>query len=383
MNLFISAGEPSGDLHGANLVRAILARHPSANICGFGGDRMAAAGADLHYPLTDLAVMWFGKAMAHLPTFFKPGRRAEVYFRSRKPDAVVLIDYPGFNFALAKRAHRAGVPVYYFVPPQLWGWAGWRSEKMRKWVRTVLTALPFEDDWYRARGVHTQYVGHPYFDELAAQRLDPAFMSAQQATGGSVVALLPGSRNQEVAANFDLMLASAGRVREAVPGVRFLVAAFNDRQAAECRKAAAGSGVPLEVHVGRTPEIIELADAAAAVSGSVGLELMTRLTPTVVVYRVSPALNFVGRRLATCKYISLVNLLADEAVFPEHIPTGFDPGPVADHLIHWLQNPAERSAVVEKLRSIRDRCAVPGATGRAADVILDDLTATSRRLAAA
>jgi lipid-A-disaccharide synthase len=383
MNLFVSAGEPSGDLHGSNLVRAIHDRHPSANVVGFGGDRMAAAGADLHYPLTDLAVMWFGKAMANLPTFFKVGRRAEVYFRSQKPDALILIDYPGFNFALAKRAHRAGVPVYFFVPPQLWGWAGWRSEKMRKWVRTVLTALPFEDDWYRARGVSTQYVGHPYFDELAAQKLDPAFMASQRAKNGPLVALLPGSRNQEVTANFALMLAAAGRVREAVPDVRFLVAAFNERQATECRMAAAGSGLPVQVHVGRTPEIIESADAAAAVSGSVGLELMTRLTPTVVVYRVSPALNFVGRRLATCKYISLVNLLADEAVFPEHIPTGFDPGPVADHLIRWLNHPAERTAVVAKLRAIRDRAAVPGACGRAADAILGDLAAGGRRLAAA
>ena len=143
MHLFISAGEPSGDLHGANLVRALHERDPAARLVGFGGDRMADAGADLVYPLTQLAVMWFGRAMAHLPTFFKLGRRAEVYFRSRRPDALVLIDYPGFNFALAKRAHRVGVPVYYFVPPQLWAWAGWRVSKMRRCVRTVMTALPF------------------------------------------------------------------------------------------------------------------------------------------------------------------------------------------------------------------------------------------------
>jgi lipid-A-disaccharide synthase len=249
-------------------------------------------------------------------------------------------------------------------------------------VRTVLTALPFEDDWYRARGVNTRYVGHPYFDELAAQKLDPAFLASQRAKDGPVVALLPGSRNQEVTANFALMLAAAGSVREAVPDARFLVAAFYDRLAAECRAAVAGSGLPVEVHVGRTPEIIELADASAAVSGSVGLELMTRLTPTVVVYRVSPALNFIGRRMATCKYISLVNLLADEAVFPEHIPTTFDPGPVADHLVRWLKYPAERAAVVAKLRAIRDRAAVPGACGRAAEVILGDLAAGGRQLAA-
>ena len=379
MHLFISAGEPSGDLHGSNFVRAVRQRVPDAQLVGFGGDRMAAAGADLHFPLTQLAVMWFGKALANLPTFFKHGRRAEVYFRSRRPDAVVLIDYPGFNFALAKRAHRAGIPVYYFVPPQLWGWAGWRSEKMRKWVRTVLTALPFEDDWYRARGVHTTYVGHPYFDELAGQTLAPDFLAAQRERGGPVVALLPGSRDQEVAANFDLMLAAAGQIRDAVPGVRFLVAAFNDLQAAACRRAAAGSGVPVEVHVGRTPEVIEVADAAVAVSGSVGFELMYRLTPTVVVYQITPLFKKVAAQLKTCKYISLVNLLADAELFPEYYPTDSDPGPIAAAVVGWLRDPAARNAVRERLRQLRDVAAVPGACGRAADAVLADL-ATSREV---
>lgn len=381
MHLFISAGEPSGDLHGANLARSVRERYPSSHLVGFGGDRMAEAGVDLAYPLTRLAVMWFGKAMANLPTFFKLGRQAEVYFRSRRPDALVLIDYPGFNFALAKRAHRAGVPVYYFVPPQLWAWAGWRSEKMRKWVRTVLTALPFEDEWYRNRGVHTRYVGHPYFDELAAQRLDPDFLAAQRTKAGPVVALLPGSRGQEVAANLDLMLAAAGRIREAVPDVRFQVASFNDRQAAAARSAVAGSGLPVEVHVGRTPEIIELADAAVAVSGSVGLELMYRLTPTVVVYKVTPAFKLLAEQLKTCKYISLVNLLADDELFPEHTPTTFDLEPVADHVVKWLREPVRRTEIVGRLKQLRDRVAVPGACARAADAILDDLAAirTARR----
>jgi lipid-A-disaccharide synthase len=382
MHLFISAGEPSGDLHGSNLVRAIHERHSSSHIVGFGGDRMAAAGADLHYPLTQLAVMWFGKAMQHLPTFFKLGRRAEVYFRSQRPDALVLIDYPGFNFALAKRAHRAGVPVYYFVPPQLWAWAGWRSEKMRKWVRTVLTALPFEDEWYRARGVHTKYVGHPYFDELATQKLDPEFLASQRAKPGPVVALLPGSRTQEVVANFELMLSAAGRVRDAVPDARFLVAAFNDHQAAACRAAAASSGVPVEVHVGRTPEIIELADAAAAVSGSVGFELMYRLTPTVVVYKVTPTFKLVADQLKTCKYISLVNLLANDELFPEYTPTVFDPEPIVGPLVRWLREPEARAEVVGQLRRLREQAAVPGACGRAADVILGDLAALRQNRAA-
>ena len=378
MHVFISAGEPSGDLHGANLIRALKARRPDLGVVGLGGPRMAAAGAELHYPLTDLAVMWLGRALLHLPTFFKVGRRAEVHFRSAKPAAVVVIDYPGFHWALAKRAHRAGVPVYYFVPPQLWAWAGWRVSKMRRWVKTVLTALPFEDDWYRRRGVNTHYIGHPYFDEIAEQSVDSEFVAAQRRTGAPIVALLPGSRGQEVTANFPMMVSAAAKVRAAVPGVRFLVPAFKDRQAKTARAMLAGSGLPVEVHVGRTQDVIEAADACVAVSGSVGLELMCRLKPTVVVYKVTPAFKWVADRLRTCEYISLVNLLAGEEVYPE-FPTARDESDgIARHVIEWLTSPAAREKAVGKLRTLRDRVAVPGACERAAEFLLSELGSPAR-----
>jgi lipid-A-disaccharide synthase len=378
MHLFLSAGEPSGDLHASNLAREFLAHDPTAKLVGYGGDRMAAAGVDLHYPLTQLAIMWFGRAMLHLPEFFKLARQAEVYFRSAKPDALVVTDYPGFHWALVKRAHRARVPAYFFVPPQLWAWAGWRSEKMRKWVRTVLTAMPFEEKWYRDRGVHTHYVGHPYFDEIAAQQLDPAFVASLRNQPGPLVALLPGSRGQEVTENFALMLAAAARVRAAVPGVRFAVASFNDKQAAVARAFIAGTGLPAEVFVRRTPEIIEAADAALAVSGSVGLELMCRLTPTVVVYKISPFARFVSRQFITCPYISLVNMLADEELFPEFLTTTFDPDALAAPVIGWLKAPESRAKVRGRLEELRAKAAVPGACQRAAEYIRNDLAARKR-----
>src|SRR5581483_6733370 len=147
-------------------------------------------------PLTELAVMGVRRVIRHIPTFFRLAADAERCFRSQRPDAVVLIDYPGFNFHLGKRAHALGIPVYYFVPPQLWAWRRGRVRQVRRWCAGVLSALPFEDDWFRARGVPTHYVGHPYFDELARQQPDPAFLAAERWKGGRVVALLPGSRNQ-------------------------------------------------------------------------------------------------------------------------------------------------------------------------------------------
>jgi lipid-A-disaccharide synthase len=379
MHLFLSAGEPSGDLHGANLVRALTARDPSVRVTGFGGPGMKAAGADLLYPLTELAVMGFVRVLKSLRTFFRLARQAQDNWAADRPDKVVLIDYPGFNFALAKRAHAAGIPVYYFVPPQIWAWRTHRVEKVRRWCAGVLTALPFEDEWYRSRGVATHYVGHPYFDELAAQRPDAAFVEAERAAGGPVVGLLPGSRDQEVTANLPLLVGVARRVGSHRSDVRFRVAAFNDRQAAACRAAFGGTGLPVEVLVGRTPEVIALATACVAVSGSVGLELMGRHVPTVVVYRMNRLMLRLVQKLVKVPYMSLVNLLAGEELFPEFATHTDDPGPVADPVLHWLNDPTARAATVARLRDLTARVAVPGACDRAADFLLG--AAPSRRAA--
>jgi lipid-A-disaccharide synthase len=382
MKIFLSVGEPSGDLHGANLTRALLARDPNTQVVGFGGPGMAAAGADLLFPLTELAVMGLKRIVQHLPTYFHLADRAQKCFRLDRPDAVVLIDYPGFNFHVAKRARAAGIPVYYFVPPQIWAWRRDRVRKVRKLCTAVLTALPFEDEWYRSRYVNTHYVGHPYFDELGRQQLDPAFVAERKGKGGPVVGLLPGSRTQEVASNFGTMLAAAARVRAARPDARFLVAAFNERHAAMARTAGAAAGLPIEVHSGRTPEIIELADACIAVSGSVSLELMYRARPTAIVYRITPLLRWLARHFVGLPYYTLVNLLAKEELFPEFVTPDDETERVAAHVLGWLNDPAKRAAAVGKLEALRERVAVPGACDRAAEFLLREVNEKRERKAA-
>jgi lipid-A-disaccharide synthase len=372
--LFLSAGEPSGDLHAANLARAIRLRQPNLPLVGFGGPRSAAAGVLLRYPLTELSVMW-ASAAKHLATFFTLARRTEVEFRRRPPAALVMVDYPGFHFALAKRAYRAGVPVYWFVPPQLWAWHGSRAEKVRRWVRTVFTALPFEDDWYRGRGCHTRYVGHPYFDELRTRTVDEEWV-AERTRLGPVVAILPGSRTQEVKANVPMMLAASDQIRQCVPGVRFLVAAFREKHAVMVRQLLAGREV--EVCFGRTPEVIRAATVAMAVSGSVGLELLHDLLPTVVVYKTSHLFEQVARRVANFQHVSIVNLLAGRELFPEVAGGAWAPDRIADPLVRCLTDPAARTASQTALRELRDRIAVPGACDRAADALIADLQSLGR-----
>ncbi len=381
MHLFISAGEPSGDLHGGNLVRALIYRDPAIRVTALGGERMAAAGAKILFPLAHHAVMGFVRVLKHLRTFFRAARMAQQSWVADRPDAVVIIDCSGFNLPLAKRAHAAGIPVYYFMPPQVWAWRSHRVEKIRRWCSGVLTVLPFEEEWYRTRGVATHYVGHPYFDELAAQRPDLALVAAEQAAGGPIVGLLPGSREQEVSSNLPLLTGAASRVSAARPDVRFRVAAFNERQAEACRAAFAPTGLPVEVLVGRTPEVIAMATACVAVSGSVGLELMTRHVPTVVVYRIGRWSMMLMRRLVKVRFISLVNLLAGEEIFPEHPTYSADPTPIAVPLLHWLNDEAARASVVDRLRALTQREARPGACDRAAAFLLDAATGHARAAA--
>jgi lipid-A-disaccharide synthase len=385
MRIFICAGEPSGDLHGANLVTALRRTRPDIDCVGFGGDGMAAAGCRLLYPLCRLAVMGVAPVLANAPVFLQLLSRADRVFRHQRPDAVVLIDYPGFNWWLARRAHFHGVPVFYFVPPQLWAWAGWRVRKMRRFVDHVLCSLPFEEGWYRQRGVHARYIGHPYFDELAGQQHDPAFLAEQQARPGPVVALLPGSRGREVEDNLSTLLRAAGHVHAARPDARFLIACYKpshrDHFAARLRRYPP---LPVQVCCGRTAEIIRLARVAVAVSGSVGLELLYHGTPSVVLYHVSRLNLQLTRWLMKSPYISLVNLLAGKELFPEYLTDRCEAVEISWHVVRWLNDPAAHALVTTALSALRGRVAQPGACARAAAYVLEalDRPATQRQPAA-
>jgi lipid-A-disaccharide synthase len=387
VRFFISAGEPSGDLHAANLIEALRKRIPDSKFDGFGGPRMKAAGATLVYPLVDLAVMWFLSVFFNLVTFIRLIFRADRYFRDERPDAVVLIDYPGLHWWIARRAKARGVPVFYFVPPQIWAWAGWRVGKVRKYIDRVLCSLQFEPGWYHARGYHeATYVGHPYFDELADRPLDEDFLARQRSLDSKLVAILPGSRTQEVKRNLPDMVRAAMKLARGRSDVRFAVACLHERHKAlaekviaECTGREGGALLPIEVHAGRTPELIRLARVAWAVSGSVGLELMMETLPSVVLYKVNRFDLWIARPFIKAKYISLVNLLADAEVFPEYL-TWRD---ATDHLVRWanawLDDSGPRARAVASLEAVRQRVAQPGASDRAGGEIVEWLESRESR----
>lgn len=370
MRLFVSAGEPSGDLHGANLIRALQQREPNVQIDGFGGERMANAGCRLLYPLCDLAVVGLAPVLANLPRFWRLLGEADRCFEQQRPDALVLIDYPGFHWWLARRARAHGVPVVYFVPPQIWGWLTYRVHKMRRLTDRVLCTLPFEEDWYRHRNVAAEYIGHPYFDELRERELDLSFVQEQQSKPGVVVALLPGSRNSELQYNLSSLLRAASLIHARRPDTRFLVATFRDSHHWQVEESLTTLGLPMEVHTGRTPEIIHLAHSCLAVSGSVSLELLYHGKPSSVIYRhrwISIALAHLLKRVP---YITLVNLLANKELFPEYFGVGCPAESMAAQVLHWLNDRTAYESLCGELAALRERVATPGACDRAAEAVL-------------
>jgi lipid-A-disaccharide synthase len=395
MKLFFSVGEPSGDLHGANLIGELRRRQPGLEAIGLGGPRMRSAGCALLRDMSDLAVMGLFPVLARLPEFLRLKRAALDCLDRESPDGVVLIDYPGFNWHIARAAKERGIPVFYYGLPQLWAWATFRVKKVQRYVDHALCKLPFEAEWFNSRGCQATYIGHPYFDELSTRQLDGEFIDSLRTGQRRLVTILPGSRTQEVKGNLPSLLRAARSIEREIPDVQFAVASYNDRQAELARRlCAAGAGAP-RVFVGKTPELISAATCCLATSGSVSLELLYHAVPSVMVYHLPWWLYYSVRGLMNTRYMTLVNLLASDQPFfekheprrpydersPEHEQVLFPEYPswrdrsvdVARHATLWLRDETARQKVVARLATLREAVGRPGASARAAAYILNHL----------
>jgi len=403
MRVFLSAGEPSGDHHAAALVRALVERRPDVECVGLGGPRMAAEGCRLIADLTQLAVMWFLRVLLSLHRFVDLARRAERSFLDDRPDVCVLVDFPGFHWWLAWRAKRHGIPVVFYCPPQIWAWGSWRIGKMRRLVDHVLSALPFEHEWFLRQGVASTLVGHPFFDELLADECGSAPPSPGRsdhgaaAAGRPLVLLLPGSRGQEITANLGTILRAAALVAGRVPRARFAVGALQERHATRIRAAIAAlgpelAGLDLAVETGRTRALMREARAAIAVSGSVSLELLAARVPAAIVYRIGGVAHVVQSWFRHARHITLVNLLASrepigptrptwrpprrvvaadaEAIYPEYLAVQDPASHLAAHVVEWIEDDGARRRVVARLEAVAASVAQGGSAERAAAAVL-------------
>lgn len=375
--IFFSAGEPSGDAHAASLIREIKSHNPAVRCVGYGGPQMAQAGLELRHDLTKKAVMFLGVAASQIYSYYKLYKETKKYFAENSIKAVVLVDYPGFNWWVARAAKERGIPVYYFMPPQLWAWAGWRVRKMHRLVNYVFTTMPFETKWFQDHGCHVIEIGHPFLEEAKHHKVDMEFVESLKSDKQPILTVLPGSRDQEIAHNFDDLLSTVEKVRRESPNVRPIIAAFKQEHADLINQKLSERGVAIPIYVGRTQELIRAAHFALSVSGSVTMELLANQVPTVVYYKLNKLGHFVQRFFRRSRYITLVNLLGieqftsgspyypkktrvipaypterdiDDMLFPEFLAPEDMSEEAADSLLAWLKHPEHYRLCKEKLQ---------------------------------
>lgn len=380
MRIFFSAGEPSGDQHAAHLIQELKSRHGDFQAEGFGGPHMRDEGCNLHFELTTMAVMGVVRVLPLVFKFRKLVIQAEEHFERNPPDAVVLVDFPGFNWWIAKAAKAQGIPVYYYMPPQLWAWGAYRIRRIRKWVDHVICSLPFEFDWYQQRDVKATWVGHPFFDEVASRKMDTGLITELQSREADerVIAILPGSRDHEITKNFPVMLEVIRNVSASTPNVRWIIGGYRESQTEMCRQLQAKSGVDADItyFVDKTSEVIEAADCCFMVSGSISLELLARSTPGVVLYRLGRVAKMLKPVVVPCKFVTLPNLIADRELMPEFV-SAFNPkndiAKIATILKSWCCDPTILPGLRKEMSALAETVAITGATTRTADLLLSEL----------
>jgi len=365
--VLISCGEPSGEFYGAELIAELRRRHPDLEAFGLGGDRLAAEKVRLLAHLRDLAVVGLVEVLSHL-------RRLKSLFDSvvaeaarMRPDVAILIDYPDFNLRLARELKKLGIPVVYYVSPQLWAWRRGRINDVKRDVAKMLVIFPFEEKIYRDASIPVAFVGHPLIDHVKPP-VDRAAVATRLglAPDRPVIALLPGSRNKEVAFNLPPMLDAATLLGTRRPELQFVLAAAPSLRG-DAFKAAAATGV--SVLTGVTRDVLCAARVAIVASGTATVETALTLTPMVVVYRLSALTYALGKPLVSVTNYAMVNLVAGRVVVPELIQSDFTPDRVAFETLRILDEGSPRASMLRDLEEVRGKLGKGGATRHAADEV--------------
>ena len=355
--IFVSAGEPSGDLHGAGVVQALRARHPDATIEALGGPRMAAAGAQIRYPMEGLAAFGLVEVVTKLRAHLRLLRALRTDFRAHRYDLVILIDYPGFHVRVAEAAREAGTKVLYYIAPQLWAWRPGRARRFASAVDRLAVVLPFEQRFFGGLGLRSDYVGHPLVDRGVWPTRGEARARLGVPAASRVLGIFPGSRQQEIGRLWRPFRDAALRLLDEGRCERVLVAG-----------TASGDYPdpgPLTILRGDPIPVFAAADAALAKSGTTTLEAALADVPMVVAYKVHPLTWLMFQRLRTVQWVSLVNLVAEREVVPEMLQEQAEAGPLADAL-RPLLDPQDPVTVAQRegLALVRQRLGEPGATTR-------------------
>jgi lipid-A-disaccharide synthase len=359
MDLLISAGEASGEAYGAELIPELRELLPAARFFGLGGQRMRQAGCELVVDAKDVAVVGLAEVVKHLPKIYGEFNKLVEAAKQRRPAAAILIDFPDFNFRLAKKLHALGIPVFYYVSPQLWAWRKGRLKLVQKYVRKMLVIFPFEEDFYRKHGVKVQFVGHPLADLTVPAITREEFARANQLEPARTwVALLPGSRRKEIEMNLPEMLAAA---QDLGGDFEFLIPAASTMKP-EWLAGTVGRLAPRRADHELALTVVSDARAALAfsrvavvASGTATVEAAVIGTPFVMVYRVSPVTWLIGRYLVRVPFYAMPNLIADREAVPELVQGRFTAGNIVSWLHRLLPDGPERERFCSGLGEVKSK----------------------------
>ena len=370
MKIMLSAGEASGDLHGANLAEALKAVDPQVELIGMGGEQMRKAGVRIVYDIKNLGVIGIGEIIKKIPFFYKLRTFLVNTMKEEKPDALVCIDYPGFNMKLIEKAKKAGIPVIYYILPTIWAWHKSRGNVIAEYTDLAVSLFPFEAEMYKKMGTNVVYGGHPLLDTVKpSMSKDEAYSFFGLQQGKKTVLFMPGSRVQEVQSLYGKMLAAGKLLQDKVEGLQFMVpkASTIDRHMLE----EAAREANLEVHIGeeRVYDMMNIADAAICASGTATLETALMGVPTLLVYRVNALTYWLSKILVHLDSIGLPNIISGHRIMPELWQDEVTPENIEAAVLPWLVDAAASEEARHLMTGVRCQMGEAGAVRRTAEII--------------
>ncbi|HIM50478.1 MAG: lipid-A-disaccharide synthase [Vicinamibacterales bacterium] len=373
--VMLSCGEPSGDLYAGALTTEIRRLDPTADVFGLGGEQLAASGGRLVRDFGGLAVTGLAEVVPALPRLWATYRRLVTTARAERPDVFVAIDYPGFNFRLGASVAELGIPVVYYISPQVWAWRRGRLRTMKRFVTRALVIFPFEEALYREADIPVAFVGHPLLDLATPALGRDAFRRAYRLDPEApTVAVLPGSRANELRMILPDLVGAVERIARAVPSVQFVIARAPNLPDALfeplARLTRVTSRVPCIVE-SQTDAVLVAADVVLTASGTATIQTAIHERPMVVVYRLSPLTYWMGRRFVRVNAFGMVNLVAEKPIVPEFLQEAFTPEAVAGEAVRFLTDETHAATTRAELRTVREKLGGSGASRRAAEQVLD------------
>ena len=368
--ILISAGEASGDIHAAAVTAALKRIDSTTEVFGMGGDELRAAGGEVLFDIKDHGVMGFVEVIKKLPDLFKLRREFARFMDERKPDCLVVVDYPGFNMKLAKLAHDKGIPVVSYIAPSAWAWNKGRAKNVAKIVDKVACIFPFEYDVYKEAGAPVEFVGHPLVD-IVHPTMERAEAEAWvgKVPGRPLVLLMPGSRLMEIERMLDVILEGAKLLKKQMPEVQFAMPRAGTIPIEMLQGKIKASGLDVKITEGHNYDLFSVADLALATSGTVTLEAAMCGLPSVILYRTSAITAFIARRVINIPNIGLPNIVAGRQILPELLQEELTPAKLAATAVELLA-PERRPQLEANLAYMKERLGEPGAVNRVAQLIL-------------